>query len=246
MLPTKLDHLLILLSFISLGVSLRLNKIKPSENSTDIKLFGQPQVTVSKFPPFIEFFVQRIQAHFSTYAHEDLSRPPTWDKPVYTLSPQDQQFFNLSSSTPPSEINNDVEIIDTTSTKPPPTTEGDLEYADIGNTTEVFFEVINNSENNKSPDDFEYEELDETTDKLFEIITENIEDSTHRNNNKSYVYITPKTSSYKPITGKDGYEQTTDKIINQELELNISLKYKNTADTITQVEKLLTVTADEH
>lgn len=30
----------------------------------------------SKFPPFLEFFVQRIQKYFSVYKYEDLSRPP--------------------------------------------------------------------------------------------------------------------------------------------------------------------------
>lgn len=31
--------------------------------------------SVAKFPPFIEHFVQRIQAHYSVYKYEDLSRP---------------------------------------------------------------------------------------------------------------------------------------------------------------------------
>lgn len=31
--------------------------------------------SVAKFPPFIEHFVQRIQAHYSIYKYEDLSRP---------------------------------------------------------------------------------------------------------------------------------------------------------------------------
>lgn len=31
--------------------------------------------TESKFPPFLEFFVQRIQKYFSVYKYEDLSRP---------------------------------------------------------------------------------------------------------------------------------------------------------------------------
>lgn len=52
--------------------------------------FGPPQPSTSKFPPIIELIVQRIQAQFSTYVYEDLSRPQTWDKPVYTLSPEEQ------------------------------------------------------------------------------------------------------------------------------------------------------------
>ncbi|XP_055687468.1 uncharacterized protein LOC129792431 [Lutzomyia longipalpis] len=35
--------------------------------------------TESKFPFILEGVAQRIQAMFSTYAHEDLSRPATWD-----------------------------------------------------------------------------------------------------------------------------------------------------------------------
>lgn len=53
----------------------------------NLKLFFGNQPSTSKFPPIIEFFVQRIQTQFSNYVYEDLSRPPTYDKPVYTLSP---------------------------------------------------------------------------------------------------------------------------------------------------------------
>lgn len=52
--------------------------------------FGPPQPSTSKFPPVIELIVQRIQAQFSNYVYEDFSRPQTWDKPVYTLSPEEQ------------------------------------------------------------------------------------------------------------------------------------------------------------
>lgn len=65
------------------------------------KLFFAPQPSTSKFPPFIEFFVQRIQTQFSNYVYEDLSRPQTYDKPVYTLSPAEEATVTdpLSTST---------------------------------------------------------------------------------------------------------------------------------------------------
>lgn len=52
--------------------------------------FGPPRESTSKFPPIIELFVQRLQTQFSTYVFEDLSRPATYEKPVYTLSPEEQ------------------------------------------------------------------------------------------------------------------------------------------------------------
>lgn len=52
--------------------------------------FGPPSPSTSKFPPIIELLVQRIQSQFSSYVYEDLSRPPTYEKPVYTLSPEEQ------------------------------------------------------------------------------------------------------------------------------------------------------------
>lgn len=42
-----------------------------------IKIYGDG--TESKFPLFIEYFVQRLQNYFSTYVYEDLSRPASWD-----------------------------------------------------------------------------------------------------------------------------------------------------------------------
>ncbi|KAK5646988.1 hypothetical protein RI129_005452 [Pyrocoelia pectoralis] len=56
-----------------------------------IRLGFNPQPSVSKFPLILEFIVQQIQAHFSNYVFEDLSRPPTWDKPAYTTEiPHDE------------------------------------------------------------------------------------------------------------------------------------------------------------
>lgn len=42
-----------------------------------LKIYGDG--TESKFPLFVEYFVQRIQNYFSTYVHEDMSRPASWD-----------------------------------------------------------------------------------------------------------------------------------------------------------------------
>lgn len=60
------------------GISLREQKdgtIKFMKSNTTVadKIYGEG--TESKFPPILEFVVQRIQAYFSVYAHEDHSRP---------------------------------------------------------------------------------------------------------------------------------------------------------------------------
>lgn len=237
MLLLKTDRLLLSLLLASFGASLRISIFKPGENTTVIKIFGQPQVSVSKFPPIVEFLVHRIQSHFSTYVHEDLSRPPAWDKPVYTLSPVDQQFFNLTSTSATPE---DVESIDSTLSKPESTTDQGLEFEDFGNTTEVV----------ESPDDFEYEELGEITDKLFEVITETNEID---KNNKTYVYITPRPPTHRPLSDK--YGQTTEKVIDPDLELDITLaatkspvglKLFNRFIKRIRPEELSTVTSNEY
>lgn len=48
--------------------------------SGPIKIYGDG--TESKFPLLIEYFVQRIQNYFSTYVHEDMSRPASWEVKV--------------------------------------------------------------------------------------------------------------------------------------------------------------------
>ncbi|KAF5299373.1 hypothetical protein FQR65_LT09414 [Abscondita terminalis] len=53
---------------------------------TPIRFSFGNQPTVSKFPPVLEFILQKIQTQFSNYVYEDLSRPATWDKPVYTVN----------------------------------------------------------------------------------------------------------------------------------------------------------------
>ncbi|XP_050307357.1 uncharacterized protein LOC126744064 isoform X1 [Anthonomus grandis grandis] len=59
-----------------------------------------PKESIQKFPPVVEYFVQKIQASQSNYIYEDLSRPQTHDKPIYTLSPKDEEFFGLASTQP--------------------------------------------------------------------------------------------------------------------------------------------------
>lgn len=55
-----------------------------------VKIWGEG--SESKFPPIFEFIVQRIQAYFSVYKYDDLSRPSTLD-----ISSNDE--IALSSST---------------------------------------------------------------------------------------------------------------------------------------------------
>ncbi|KAJ3653359.1 hypothetical protein Zmor_012614 [Zophobas morio] len=95
--------------------------------------------TVSKFPPIIEFFVQRIQSLNSNYVYEDLSRPPTWEKPVYTLAPED---YHLTAN--PESVTQTT-AAPTTTTTAPTTTPDPWEYEELEETTEKFFEVITGS-----------------------------------------------------------------------------------------------------
>lgn len=130
------------------------------------KLFNRPQESVSQFPPIIEFFVQKIQAQYSNYVHEDLSRPQTWNKPVYTLSPADQVFF---SSTPNNSSTFHIK-------------ENNLENVDADNSTEIFFELIFNN------NDKVHNNGDESTELFFETI----KTSSASPENATVVYITPK------------------------------------------------------
>lgn len=61
--------------------------------------FGIPNPAVSKLPPVLELLLQRVQTYFSNYVHEDLSRPPTYDRPVYIL-PFDEER-NVTSTEKP-------------------------------------------------------------------------------------------------------------------------------------------------
>ncbi|KAK9870513.1 hypothetical protein WA026_008070 [Henosepilachna vigintioctopunctata] len=98
---------------------------------------GSPATTVNKLPPVLEFILQRIQSANSNFVHEDLSRPPTWEKPVYTLSPAEEEFFyGTSPSTPLPHAAAVVEEEVTTSRY------DRFEYDDLDNTTEIFFEKI--------------------------------------------------------------------------------------------------------
>lgn len=49
--------------------------------------------SVSRFPPFIERFVQRIQSYYSTYKYQDLSRPAT----LAIINPQYHQQENTGA-----------------------------------------------------------------------------------------------------------------------------------------------------
>lgn len=74
---------------------------------------------VMKFPPFLEYFVQRIQKFFSNYVHEDFSRPPPYDSPNFDgnsllLNPQNEKNYdNMTEADglPKKEVINEVNII---------------------------------------------------------------------------------------------------------------------------------------
>lgn len=50
---------------------------KGTSNVTINKVYGEG--TETKFPPILEFVVSRIQGYFSVYAHNDTSRPLSWE-----------------------------------------------------------------------------------------------------------------------------------------------------------------------
>lgn len=70
---------------------------------------------VMKFPPFLEYIVQRIQNYFSHYVYEDLSRPPTVDSPNFGMnSPQFVSIIN--NNTLPSTTEEEISATQTTAT----------------------------------------------------------------------------------------------------------------------------------
>lgn len=56
--------------------------------------------SVSKFPPFIERFVQRIQSYYSTYKYHDLSRPASLQiiNPQYHQNTTEEAFIEYDSN----------------------------------------------------------------------------------------------------------------------------------------------------
>lgn len=138
--------------------------------------FRPPQPSVSKFPPIVEFVLQRIQAHNSVYIYEDLSRPPTWDSPYYATSTEKP---TTEAVKPEQEINNDTNI---NYEKINATTESTIEQ----NVLEVIYVNIKpsavtehfNSNNVTEVEDYDYELQENSTniELLFEKIPENEKD----------------------------------------------------------------------
>lgn len=110
-----------------------------------------PTVTVSKFPPIIEFIAQRIQTQFSSYVYEDLSRPQTYDKPVYTLSPADLEKYSTTTTTT-TEVPTTTALIENEEEEEEEEADEQIEVATKkpSNTIIEFFEVVNSPEFNSS------------------------------------------------------------------------------------------------
>lgn len=107
------------------------------------KLFLPTQVTVSKLPPVLEYVLQRIQTINSNYVHEDLSRPPTWNRPIYTLP----------IITKPTEVvteENVVHSMEHTENKPENLFEIIPKVEDNKSTTEKLWELINSTKGDKN------------------------------------------------------------------------------------------------
>ncbi|XP_066250971.1 uncharacterized protein [Euwallacea similis] len=122
----------------------KINQVLPNLPSllTHPEKIFLPVQTVSKFPPVVEHFVQKIQASQSNYIYEDLSRPPTYDKPVYTLSPEDEILFNVPSST------TFKPFVATTNEKVETQDFNRFDYEDMFNSTEKLF--FKNEKNHSS------------------------------------------------------------------------------------------------
>lgn len=94
---------------------------------------GQPppsaDTTVSKFPPLLEYFTQRIQAYYSVYKYEDDSR---LNNTFVVLIPETPEVYGTASA------QNDDEVTETTMTELPETTTYSPEppSTDIGNEVE--------------------------------------------------------------------------------------------------------------
>ncbi|KAL1491269.1 hypothetical protein ABEB36_011889 [Hypothenemus hampei] len=110
------------------------------ENPSGTKVF-LPIPSVNKFPPVVEFLVQRIQASQSNYVYEDLSRPPTYDRPQYTLSPNEQQILLGTTENYDGIASAATSLFNL----------NDFEYADIINSTEKLFEVVRNGDGTQTP-----------------------------------------------------------------------------------------------
>ncbi|KAL3282296.1 hypothetical protein HHI36_005485 [Cryptolaemus montrouzieri] len=104
---------------------------------------GTSTSSVSKLPPVLEYFLQRIQSANSNFVHEDLSRPQTWEKPIYTLSPEEEAYFYGTPQTPlPHEAV--VAVTETITTSK----YDNFEYEELENTTEILFEKITDAPSN--------------------------------------------------------------------------------------------------
>lgn len=68
-----------------------------------VRIWGEG--SESKFPPIFEFIVQRIQAYFSVYKYDDLSRPSTMD--VFS---NDEMVLSSSVSSNSQIYNDDVKL----------------------------------------------------------------------------------------------------------------------------------------
>lgn len=79
----------------------------------------RPQSEISKFPPFMEFLIQRIQQYFSIYKYQDTSQPlfpydivypePSLADEAIPITAIQNDFIDTTT-----EISNDIKDIDTT------------------------------------------------------------------------------------------------------------------------------------
>lgn len=119
------------------------NVTKPVINKLFLNIYQNG--TVSKFPPIVEFLAQKVQSQFSNFVYEDLSRPPSWDRPIYTLAPDDPLLQELHGNFTINDSH--VIVINGTNVLATENSHQEDTLGDDIKPEPLLFEIINDNEN---------------------------------------------------------------------------------------------------
>lgn len=119
------------------------NVTKPVINKLFLNIYQNG--TVSKFPPIVEFLAQKVQSQFSNFVYEDLSRPPAWDRPIYTLAPDDPLLQELHGNFTINDSH--VIVINGTNVLATENSHQEDTLGDDIKPEPLLFEIINDNEN---------------------------------------------------------------------------------------------------
>uniref|UniRef100_A0A6P7G589 Uncharacterized protein LOC114336052 isoform X1 n=1 Tax=Diabrotica virgifera virgifera TaxID=50390 RepID=A0A6P7G589_DIAVI len=219
-----MHRLYFLFSFLVCGISAEQVKVFRPFGFVNKLFFGDQQTVVSKLPLPLEFVLQRIQSAYSTYVHEDLSRPPTWDKPVYTYTANsnNQNHDNINNLHTAPSVQTTENLFDIINKDTNKTSSEELEAATESEETTSFYEIEDFTE------DY-YQQNEVSKDKLFEIINKDTNKTKEEelfeaiNNvgntpNENIIHITPKTSTYSSVS-TESLEVPND----NDVEINVTL-----------------------